>query len=79
MDVQSDLYFPRLYYPWNSIIRSFWGQNLVRPTYMKCSKSLTVLHIRWAYQILAPKSSKTSINHTSRFLRPKFSAPKYCG
>ena len=25
--VQSDLYYPR-----NSIIRSFWGQNLVRPS-----------------------------------------------
>ena len=28
--LQSDLYYPR-----NSIIRGFWGQNLVRPTYMK--------------------------------------------
>ena len=33
-NIQSDLYYPR-----NSIIRSFWGQNLVRPTYMKCGQT----------------------------------------
>ena len=37
--VQSDLYYLRLYYPRNSIIRGFWGQNLVRPTNMKYSQT----------------------------------------
>ena len=35
LNIQSDLYYPRLRYPRNSIIRGFWGQILVRPTYMK--------------------------------------------
>ena len=35
--MQSDLY-----YPWISIIRSFWGQNLVRPTYVKYSQTSTI-------------------------------------
>ena len=35
--IQSDLYYPRLCYPRNSIIRGFWGQILVRPIYMKYS------------------------------------------
>ena len=37
--MQSDLYCPRLYFPPNSIICGFWGQILVRPTYMKYSQS----------------------------------------
>ena len=32
--IQSDLYYPR-----NSIVRDFWGQILVRPTYMKYSQT----------------------------------------
>ena len=35
--IQSDLYYPR-----NSIIRGFWGQNLVRRTYMKYSKTYII-------------------------------------
>ena len=36
--IQLDLYYPR-----NSIIRGFWGQNLVRRTYMKYSKT-SIIH-----------------------------------
>ena len=35
--LQSDLYYPR-----NSIIHGFKDQNLVRPTYMKHSKSFII-------------------------------------
>ena len=36
--LQSDLYYPR-----NSIISGYWGQNVVRPTNMKYSKT-SIMH-----------------------------------
>ena len=41
--IQSDLYYPRLYHTRKSIIRGFWGWNLVRLTYMKYSKT-SIIH-----------------------------------
>ena len=62
--LQSDLYYPRLCYPRTSFIRGLWGQNLVRPTYIKyrLQSNLYYSHL-----------------YCPRFLRLKFSTPKYRG
>ena len=56
MSIQSDLYYPR-----NSIIRGFWGQNLVSPTHMKYSK-ISIIHasiIRgfWDQNLVRPSTA----------------------
>ena len=48
-----------------SIIRSFWGQNLVRPTYNKVYEIQSDLYYSHLYY--------------PRFLRLKFNTPKYRG
>ena len=59
----------RLYYPRNSIIRGFWDQNLVRPTYMKYITVKRLLSTPLLSAILWPKLStpkleeaKSSVN-----------------
>ena len=41
-EIQSDLYYSHLYYPRTSFIRSFWDQNLVRPSTAD-NRDLTVI------------------------------------
>ena len=65
---RSAVVFVTSIYSQTSIIRGFWGQNLVRPTYMKYSKT-SIIRGFWGQNLVRPtymKYNKTSIIRGTR-------------